>query len=130
MLPAEGGDATLINPELTLNELSGDLREIAENLVSSGYLRLDPSTSVRSFVENIFGENGKITVPELFDRTATNPLLLTPERSYHYINVMPEASTTYQLSDGQNKITIKTGEDYVIPVETKPSTTYLSLIHI
>ena len=120
----KGGDATLINPELTLNELSGDLREIAEDLVSSGYLRLDPTTNVRDFVETIFGENGKIPVPEIFDRTASNPLLLTPERSSHYINVVPEASTIYELSDGQNKITIKTGEDYVIPVETKPSTTY------
>ena len=49
VLPAEGGDATLINPELTLNELNGDLREIAEDLVSSGYLRLDPKTSVSNF---------------------------------------------------------------------------------
>ena len=124
VLPAEGGDATLINPELTLNELSGDLREIAEDLVSSGYLRLDPTTNVRNFVETIFGDNGKIPVPEIFDRTASNPLLLTPERSHHYINVVPAASTNYELSDGQNKIKIKTGEDYVIPVETKPSTTY------
>ena len=38
--------------------------------------------------------------------------------------MVPAASTNYELSDGQNKITIKTGEDYVIPVETKPSTTY------
>ena len=45
--------------------------------------------------------NGKIPVPEIFDRTATNPLLLTPERSNHYINVVPEASTTYELSDGE-----------------------------
>ena len=123
VLPAKGGDATLINPELTLNELSGDIREIAENLVSSGYLRLDPTTNVRDFVETIFGENGKIPVPEIFDRTASNPLL-TPERSSHYINVVPEASTTYELSDGQNKIAIKTGEDYVLPVVTKPATTY------
>ena len=55
--------ATLINPELTLDELRGDLREIAEDLVSSGYLRLDPTTTVRNFVETIFGENGKIPVP-------------------------------------------------------------------
>ena len=38
--------------------------------------------------------------------------------------MVPAASANYELSDGQNKITIKTGEDYVIPVETKPSTTY------
>jgi len=105
VLPASGGDVYYLDPDSRLADLTGDLRSLAESIVQSGLMRFDPNQSLKDFLHTVFSDTGLLPIPELFDTSANNPVLLVPSNTSSDVLKLDGSSLVRELdSDARTAV--------------------------